>query len=128
MRATCVDGRSHRFKMTVAEECVFDRHRTPHAMSLFDMHQKYADVLGVDAIVRHLESLSAQSAFVSFVGSWTLAKSEGPTSNIRRNRIFEVPELTTVFSDFERTLASPAGDAQIAAPARPAVPRKRACK
>lgn len=56
VRATCIDGRSHRFKMTVAEECVFDRHQTPHAMNLFDMHQKYADVLSIGAIVRHLES------------------------------------------------------------------------
>lgn len=59
VRATCVDARSNRFKVTVAEECVFDRHETPHAMNLFDMHQKYADVLGVDEIVTHLRSLEA---------------------------------------------------------------------
>jgi len=45
VRASVVDGCSFRFKMTVVEECVFDRHQTAHAMNLFDMHQKYADVL-----------------------------------------------------------------------------------
>jgi maleamate amidohydrolase len=58
VRATCVDGRSNRFKMTVVEECVFDRHQAPHAINLFDMHQKYADVLGVDEVVAHLQTLA----------------------------------------------------------------------
>jgi maleamate amidohydrolase len=62
VRATCVDGRSYRFKMTVVEECVFDRHQSAHAMNLFDMHQKYADVLGVDEVVAHLQSLKKKEA------------------------------------------------------------------
>jgi nicotinamidase-related amidase len=57
VRATCVDGRAARFKMTVVEECVFDRHITPHAINLFDMHQKYADVLPLDQVVAHLQTL-----------------------------------------------------------------------
>jgi nicotinamidase-related amidase len=61
VRATCVEGRSYRFKMTVVEECCFDRHRTAHAMNLFDMHQKYADVLGVDEVVGHLEKLAGKT-------------------------------------------------------------------
>jgi maleamate amidohydrolase len=56
VRATCVDGRAHRFKMTVVEECVFDRHQATHAINLFDMHQKYADVLGIDEVVAHVAS------------------------------------------------------------------------
>lgn len=55
VRATCVDGRSYRFNMTVVEECVFDRHEAPHAINLFDMHEKYADVLSVDEVVAHLQ-------------------------------------------------------------------------
>jgi nicotinamidase-related amidase len=58
VRATCVEGRSYRFKMTVVEECVFDRHETTHAINLFDMHQKYADVLGIDEVVAHLQSIA----------------------------------------------------------------------
>jgi nicotinamidase-related amidase len=61
VRATCVEGRSYRFKMTVVEECVFDRHKTAHAMNLFDMHQKYADVLGIDDVVAHLDKLAGKT-------------------------------------------------------------------
>ena len=56
-----VEGRSYRFKMTVVEECVFDRHKTAHAMNLFDMHQKYADVLGIDDVVAHLDKLAGKT-------------------------------------------------------------------
>ena len=58
VRATCVDGRANRFKMTVVEECVFDRHEAPHAINLFDMHEKYGDVLGIDEVVAHLQTLA----------------------------------------------------------------------
>lgn len=44
VRATVVDARSHRFAVTVVEECVFDRTEATHAINLFDMDQKYADV------------------------------------------------------------------------------------
>lgn len=45
VRATVVDGTTYRFRMIVVEECVFDRHQATHALNLFDMHQKYADVV-----------------------------------------------------------------------------------
>jgi maleamate amidohydrolase len=41
--------------VTLAEECVFDRSLLSHKVNLFDLHHKYADVLGVDEIVAHLE-------------------------------------------------------------------------
>jgi nicotinamidase-related amidase len=56
VRASCVDARSYRYNVTIAEECVFDRHQAPHAINLFDMHQKYADVLPVDDVIRHLSA------------------------------------------------------------------------
>ena len=62
VRASCVDARSYRYKVTVVEECVFDRHHAAHAINLFDMHEKYADVLGIDEVVAHLESLHASVA------------------------------------------------------------------
>jgi nicotinamidase-related amidase len=64
VRATVVDGRSNRFKMTVVEEAVFDRHQATHAINLFDMHEKYADVLGIDEVVAHLGTLRPASAAV----------------------------------------------------------------
>lgn len=60
VRATVVDGKSLRFRVLVPEECVFDRHEATHALNLFDMDQKYADVVPVDEAVAYLHS----------VGSW----------------------------------------------------------
>ncbi|TAN24776.1 MAG: isochorismatase family protein [Actinomycetota bacterium] len=56
VRATVVDGRTYRYNVIVAEECVFDRHQAPHAINLFDMHQKYADVLALDEILLWMAS------------------------------------------------------------------------
>ncbi|MBS3939879.1 MAG: isochorismatase family protein [Actinobacteria bacterium] len=55
VRATVVDGRSYRLRMIVVEECVYDRHEAPHAINLFDMNQKYADVLGLDEVTSWIE-------------------------------------------------------------------------
>jgi maleamate amidohydrolase len=57
LRATVVEGTSYRFRMIVAEECAFDRHESAHAMNLFDMNQKYADVLPLADVVEYLRSL-----------------------------------------------------------------------
>jgi nicotinamidase-related amidase len=54
VRASVVDGCSYRFKVIVVEECVFDRHQAAHAMNLFDMHQKYADVLPLAEVEPYL--------------------------------------------------------------------------
>ncbi len=45
VRASVVDGCTFRFRMIVVEEGVFDRTQACHAINLFDMNQKYADVL-----------------------------------------------------------------------------------
>ena len=54
VRATVVDAVAHRYRVQVVEECVFDRHETTHALNLFDMHQKYADVISIDTALSHL--------------------------------------------------------------------------
>lgn len=59
VRATVVDAASNRFRVAVLEECVFDRHESSHAINLFDMEQKYADVIPVADGVAYLASLSA---------------------------------------------------------------------
>ena len=51
VRASVVDGCTHRYRMIVVEQCVFDRHQAPHAVNLFDMNQKYADVLALDDVI-----------------------------------------------------------------------------
>jgi maleamate amidohydrolase len=62
VRAAVVDGCTQRFNMIVAEECVFDRTEASHAINLFDMHQKYADVLPVEEIIAHLQTRERDDA------------------------------------------------------------------
>lgn len=62
VRATVVDGKSYRYKVIVPEQCVFDRHEATHAMNLFDMDQKYAEVLPVDAVIEYLRSVARAGA------------------------------------------------------------------
>jgi nicotinamidase-related amidase len=54
VRATVVDGATSRFRMGVVAECVFDRTEASHFMNLYDMHQKYADVVSVDMAKEYL--------------------------------------------------------------------------
>jgi nicotinamidase-related amidase len=61
VRASVVDGCSYRFKVTVVEECVFDRHQATHALNLFDMHTKYADVLPLAAVEARLRQTITSS-------------------------------------------------------------------
>src|SRR3546814_19427045 len=61
VRATVVDAASHRFRVQVIEECVFDRHEASHAINLFAMHQKYADVISISAAKDYLRGLQSNS-------------------------------------------------------------------
>jgi maleamate amidohydrolase len=54
VRASVVDAISWNFRPIVARDCVGDRAPAPHEASLFDLQQKYADVLDRDAIVAAL--------------------------------------------------------------------------
>ena len=60
VRASTVDAYSHGFHSTVVEECVFDRSLLSHKVNLFDLHHKYADVMGLDEVAGHLETLVDQ--------------------------------------------------------------------
>jgi nicotinamidase-related amidase len=57
VRASVVEAASYRYRVHVVEECVFDRHEATHAINLFDLHQKYADVISLD------EALTAIKTF-----------------------------------------------------------------
>jgi nicotinamidase-related amidase len=54
VRASVVDGCTYRYRMIVVEECVFDRHQAAHAINLFDMNQKYADVVPLAEVLEYL--------------------------------------------------------------------------
>jgi len=45
VRATVIDSCSHNFRTIVALDCVGDRAQGPHEANLFDMKQKYADLM-----------------------------------------------------------------------------------
>jgi len=62
VRASTVDAYSHGYHVTVVEECVYDRSPLSHKVNLFDMHHKYADVMGVEEVVAHLEALRGRNA------------------------------------------------------------------
>lgn len=55
VRATVVDGCSYRLHMMVIEECVYERHEASLAMSLFDMDQKYGDVISLQVALDWLK-------------------------------------------------------------------------
>lgn len=59
VRATIVDAFSYNFNPFVIAEATFDRSETSHRVNLFEMHQKYATVLGVEQAFEYLDSRSA---------------------------------------------------------------------
>ena len=60
VRASVVDGCTNRYRMIVVEEGVFDRHQATHAINLFDMNQKYADVLPLAEVLECLATWQAE--------------------------------------------------------------------
>ena len=62
VRASTVDGYSYGFHMTVVEECCFDRHLLSHKINLFDLHHKYADVMHLDEVRKHLNQSKRKQA------------------------------------------------------------------
>ncbi len=55
VRATAVDALSRSFRTIVPQECVADKHESPHFANLYDMSLKYADVLPVAEVLAWLE-------------------------------------------------------------------------
>ncbi len=51
VRATAVDSLSRGYRTIVPEECVADKHESPHYANLYDMALKYADVLPVAEVI-----------------------------------------------------------------------------
>jgi nicotinamidase-related amidase len=59
VRATVVDAFSLNYRVILAEEGCFDRSEASHAVSLCDMHAKYADVVSTAEILSHFDQLPA---------------------------------------------------------------------
>ncbi|MGH8890514.1 MAG: isochorismatase family protein [Acidothermaceae bacterium] len=60
VRATVVDGCSFRFRMIVVEDCVYDRHEASWAINLFDIDQKYGDVVSLETTLDWLKGNGAE--------------------------------------------------------------------
>lgn len=65
IRATAIDLLQYGFPTLVPRECVGDRAPEPHEANLFDIHQKYADVVSLDEALAYLESLPARTAMLA---------------------------------------------------------------
>jgi len=61
VRSTVVDAFAYNFRVTVPEDCVYDRSAVSHAVNLFDMAEKYADVMPAADVIARLPGRSARS-------------------------------------------------------------------
>jgi maleamate amidohydrolase len=59
VRATVVDAFSLNYRVTLAQEGCFDRSEASHAVSLCDMHAKYADVVPTEEVLSYFAGLPA---------------------------------------------------------------------
>ena len=62
VRGSVVDAFAYNFKCTVPIECVYDRSATSHAVNLFDMAAKYAEVKPVAEVMQYIRSLPKASS------------------------------------------------------------------
>jgi nicotinamidase-related amidase len=56
VRASAIDAYSHGFRLCVVEEATFDRSATSRAVNLYEIDQKYGNVIGVAAAVELLSA------------------------------------------------------------------------
>jgi maleamate amidohydrolase len=59
VRGTVVDGFSYNWRILVPHDAVYDRSGTSHAVNLFDMNAKYAEVTDTEAALAQLGGLEA---------------------------------------------------------------------
>lgn len=58
VRSTVVDAFAYNFRVAVPEDCVYDRSAVSHAVNLFDMSEKYADVMPSAELIARLPGRS----------------------------------------------------------------------
>ena len=62
VRATVVDAFQYNLSVIVPHECCADRSQVSHAVSLFDLHMKYADVVSTDLAIEYVASVARKVA------------------------------------------------------------------
>jgi len=60
VRASVLDAFNHNINVAVVEEGCFDRGQASHAINLFDMNAKYADVVTLDTTLEYVATLPEQ--------------------------------------------------------------------
>lgn len=60
VRGTVVDGFAYNYRVLVPEDAVFDRSAVSHAVNLFDMAEKYADVMPTDDALAALRAIKQE--------------------------------------------------------------------
>jgi nicotinamidase-related amidase len=58
VRSSVVDAFAYNFRVLVPEDAVYDRSATSHAVNLFDMASKYADVMPTDEALTNLRAIA----------------------------------------------------------------------
>lgn len=59
VRATAVDSLQRSFRTIIPEECVADKHESPHFANLYDIALKYGDVIAVAEVVAFMQAYRA---------------------------------------------------------------------
>ena len=62
VRGSVVDAFAFNFRVLVAEDAVYDRSQVSHAVNLFDMSEKYADVAPAREVLARLAAVPARAA------------------------------------------------------------------
>lgn len=62
VRASVVDAVQHGYPVLVPRDCVADRAKPPHDANLFDIHEKYGDVVEHDDVLSYVAALPQQGA------------------------------------------------------------------
>ena len=60
VRSSVVDAFAYNYRVAVPEEAVYDRSRVSHAVNLFDMSEKYADVMPSSDLLEKLSEIPAR--------------------------------------------------------------------
>ena len=62
VRSSVVDAFAYNYRIAVPEEAVYDRSRVSHAVNLFDMSEKYADVMQSSDLLLKLSDIPARNS------------------------------------------------------------------
>jgi nicotinamidase-related amidase len=63
VRGSVVDAFAYNFRVAVPYDAVYDRSKTSHAVNLFDMSEKYADVSNTDELLAELAKIPSATNF-----------------------------------------------------------------